>query len=349
VTLDELVHHTAGIPDYEEALGLDSDRYAQFMAGGDNIPRILDQARAKPLDFAPGTRFHYSNTGYLLLGAAIERVSGMSYAEYLRDHVFAPLGMADSGIIPAGETVPHLATGYSAGDNGTAAEIAAGIPLLRGRFVRTLGVSIMAGHADGGLYTTVDDLFAWDRALARATLLPAGDTAELFAPRLGSYAFGWVIGQRLGLRNESHNGVLPGFVARIDRYPDARVTVIVLANLATSRFSQTSRDLAAIVLARPYDVPSAHRIVPRDTTGERVLAGTYRMDDGSEATIRPGARFLEMEVPERFVAGLLPEGPRVFYVPFLEGTAAFTLGASGAAETVRLHYNGEDHAGRRVR
>ncbi len=152
VTLDQLVHHSSGIPDYEQGLDLDSDRYAQFMMGGDNTKRILDEARAKPLDFVPGTKFHYSNTGYLLLGKVIERASGQSYAAYLRDHVLALAHMwTASGIVPSNSFVPDIATRYSAGDNGSLTDLAAGISYLTGHFYRSTPLSIMADdHAEGG-------------------------------------------------------------------------------------------------------------------------------------------------------------------------------------------------------
>jgi CubicO group peptidase (beta-lactamase class C family) len=96
ITIQQLLHHTAGIPDYESALEMGSTKYADAMALSDAPQRFIDAARAKPLDFAPGTKFRYSNTGYLLLGFAIEKASGVPYEQYLQSKIFTPLQLTST-------------------------------------------------------------------------------------------------------------------------------------------------------------------------------------------------------------------------------------------------------------
>ena len=98
VTLKHLLNHTGGVPDYEEALGLGSAEYAAFIGRPDNIDRILKEAAAKPLDFAPGTKWRYSNTGYILLAGVIAKTSGETYEHYVEEHLLKPAGMTSSSI-----------------------------------------------------------------------------------------------------------------------------------------------------------------------------------------------------------------------------------------------------------
>ena len=345
ITIDQLIHHTSGIPDYEEVYEFGSSRYAQAMLGADNIRTILDTIRPLPLDFVPGSRYHYSNTGYLLLAQVVERASGRPYDVYLREHLFVPAGMKNSGIVPVGRLVPHLATGYSADDGVSIQAIAAGIPLLESAAYRAMPASIVAGaHGEGGLYTTVDDLYAWDRALKLGTVIPLASQQEMFKPGAGNYGFGWTIGMRFGEVDQSHNGLLPGFVSRIDRFPASDVTVIVMANVDFAKFTQISRDLAALALGKPYDTPTPRQLAERDRAAEASYVGTYTLGPGTKVTVTSGDELLQMRAPGQFNAGLVPFAatPRRFYVPFFEGDLLFSTDASGVVTGFILHYNGED-------
>jgi hypothetical protein len=225
--------------------------------------------------------------------------------------------------------------------------MAAGISYLRGKFVRSTPPSIMAtDHADGGLYSNVDDLRAWLRALAKNTLVSPATTIELFTPKLG-YAFGWITDQRFDQPDQFHTGVLPGFVSRIDRFPVSDIEVVVLSNVNVTRIGRISRDLAAIALQKPYDVPRARTLVARDSSGEANLVGKYVLPDGGVAEVSSGDRFLEVKTSQ-FTAGLLREKSGVFYAPFFEGDVSFTLDSSKRAVSMNMHYNGEDHVAKRT-
>jgi len=126
------------------------------------------------------------------------------------------------------------------------------------------------------------------------------------------------------------------------------LTVIVLSNVNSSRFSQTSRDLAAIALGQPYDVPKPRRLLARDSVAENRFVGTYAFPDGTLASVRRGARFLEVAVPGQFTAGLLPENATTFYAPFFEGDVTFTADDAGHVVSLNAHYGGVDHVARRT-
>ena len=348
ITIDQLVHHTSGIPDYEQRLELGSDRYAQFMSASSNVKKILDSTAVLPLDFPPGTKFSYSNTGYLLLAKVIARVSGLPFEVYLRDHIFQPARMLNTGVLTGDRFMPGLATGYAGGGGKSIADAAAGIPLLNDNYYRSAPLSMMAdGHGDGGLVTTVRDLYAWDRDLRQNKTFSKETQQTMFAAGKGNYAFGWFIGTALGQSNQKHNGLLPGFGCQFDRFPDADVTIIVMANTEFARVDRISRDLAAIALGKPYDVPVSRQLFARDSASESKYAGTYVLAGGAQATVQSGARFLELRVPGRFTAGLIPGKSNRFYAPFFEGDVTFSVDASGAVDGFNLHYDGEDHVARR--
>jgi CubicO group peptidase (beta-lactamase class C family) len=168
-----------------------------------------------PLDFEPGERFGYSNSGYIALGLIIERLAGMSYGAFVGAEILEPLGMRDSGY---DEGDAGLATGYRAATT-IADSIDMSIP-----------------HAAGGLYSTVIDMHRWDKALYTDVLVGSDLLATMFEPRVGgagpgfSYGYGVVVGTYEGRSWISHGGGIDGFATWYGRHPDDRLAVILLAN-----------------------------------------------------------------------------------------------------------------------
>jgi len=354
VTIAHLIHHSSGIPDYEEALEMQSERYATVMARP-GTEMILDSARSKPLDFPAGSKFHYSNTGYILLAKVIEKVTGTSYPDYMRRTFFAPLGMTQSGILPVGGQVPGIAVGYTPGRELSLKELSAGVPFLDLGVKAVPEIDMSGLHGDGGLYTTPTDLYHWLNKLDDDNWLSPALRKEYFMPGLANgeqspetgYAFGWIIDRDLGTTVRLHTGALPGFVSRISKYPDSNLVVIVMSNTDFSRLSRISRDLSAAAMGMPYDVPRSHVLSGRDSVSEEGYVGEYVLADGTVAKVSAGKSYLELQVPGRFTAGLLPENGDVFYVPFFEGTVRFERDANGAVTQMVMHYNGTDRPGRR--
>lgn len=219
ITLKHLMTHTSGIMDYtyEDA--------AEFLSlpvedvTVDNIIKIMAQ---KPLKFIPGKKYSYSNTGYLILGRIIEIVSGQSYEQYLKGHIFRPLGMDNTGAIFSQGEQNYQTKAYS---SMTAEPIACDEHDLRGAF------------SAGGLYSTTGDLFLWAQALGSEALLSSSNLDLMFMPHKAmnesfSYAFGWVLehqGKPYG-RKFYHGGAINGFTANLSRYVDRDITIIILAN-----------------------------------------------------------------------------------------------------------------------
>lgn len=336
ITVAQLVHHVSGIPDYEAALEMGSQSYYASLMRDDAAKTSIDWARQRPLDFAPGTKFKYSNTAYLLLGFIIERVSGKSYEEYLRERVFTPLKMTATMHIDRTHPQLHRADAYT--HQAPLYDLIAGLPFTSPHLMRVPALRQEAPQADGGLLSTVDDLYTWTRfVLSKPELLQPHEP--------GSYAYGWFAGKRFDRTLYSHTGVLPGMVSVIHLYPETNTTLILLCNLDRARLSNITRDLTHILLGRPYDLPRSHKASTIDADHAAPHLGDYKLADGRTMTIRHDAKngWLEAEVKDQFIAGLLPESDSVFYAPMWEGTITFTDGA------MVMHQTGVDIRGERVR
>ena len=252
ITVRHLLTHTSGIPDYADST-LDYRRdYTE-----DDLLRL---AEGLPLAFPPGTRWSYSNTGYVLLGIIIHRVTGTFYGDLLRDRIFRPVGMRTARIISEADIVPNRAAGYRL-ERDTLQNQEWVAPLLN-------------TTADGSLYLTVRDLAAWAVALNhRRVPSPAGLDASWRPVRLADsgvypYGFGWGLLPQRGYRRIGHTGSWQGFQTSIERYPGFDLTIIVLANLAGSRPDAISVAIAGILepaLTPPERLASLPgRDVPRD-------------------------------------------------------------------------------------
>jgi CubicO group peptidase (beta-lactamase class C family) len=228
ITIHHLLTHTAGIPDLTHF-----PDYAQTKTIPSTPTQTIARFKDKPLDFQPGTKWDYSNSGYIVLGAIIEQASGKTYETFLQENIFTPLHMLNTGYE---HDKSMLATGY-ANANAEAEAIDMSIPF-----------------AAGGLYSTVEDLVRWDQALDTEKLLPKPLLDTMFTAHAAipnsdgaSYGYGWVIGQQLGHSAIGHNGGIEGFVSSLNRFPDDKVTIIMLSNQQDINPNAISNQLAGIV------------------------------------------------------------------------------------------------------
>lgn len=226
VTILHLLTHTSGIPNYTDFMSYEPSQMQPATPD-----QLIARFRNEPLLYPPGTTYFYENSDYVLLGRIIEQVSGQSYADFLRDAIFAPLNMRDSGVAAGLGNAPGYAVGYSS----------------VGALAPPLDTSTL--FSAGAVYSTVEDMYRWDQALSSDVLLPAALRSQMFTPFLRDYAFGWKIdrpGDRLRI---SHPGLIDGFATYIARYPDDHVTVIVLGNLDSADAAGIGDYLASLVFS----------------------------------------------------------------------------------------------------
>ncbi len=234
ITIRQVLNHTSGLVAYEDIMekqyaGISDDKIPQISDAG-----VLDLLKQQTsTKFTPGTRWEYSNSGYVLLAMVVEKRSGMRFGDFLRQRIFAPLGMSGTIAYEKGRNeVAHRAYGHTQ---------------TAGKWSETDQSSTSATLGDGGVYTSLEDLEKWDRALTAHTLLTAKEMEPALTPPAAAngaplqqldgslaplYGFGWFLNPYHGHRRYAHYGETIGFRTAIQRFPDDRLTVIVLSNRA---------------------------------------------------------------------------------------------------------------------
>ncbi len=351
VTVQNLMRHTSGIPDYEEKLELNSPKHVEFMIKPDATDIIYADAKKLPLDFKPGEKFHYSNTAYIVLARIVEKVSGQPYYKFVEKNILKPAGMKSSGMMNYRKPPANLAAGYSSETLGWD-KVLPGVSLTGGHLKRVPQISLQAPAGDAALYTTVDDLYKWSRVMDGSTGLVSAKTAqEVFTPGLENYGYGWFINKAFETKRFSHTGGLPGYASDFTKLPEKNLTTIIFSNMENTRLSRIKRDIIAIVLGKPYDPPVTGKAVTLTAEQFAKLEGNFKMADGATLRIFKEAKpdsLLAAHIPDRYMAGLIPMSATEFYMPLTEGRAIFTVDETGRAIKVNMRYNGEDHPGERI-
>lgn len=235
VTVRELLSHTAGFGDYPKSFNFRKDWTE------DELIKLVE---AIPLAYPPGTKWDYSNLGFLTLGILIHRVTGQFYGDFLQERIFHPLGMDTTRIISEADIIPNRAAGYR---------------LVKGELKNQEWVAPMVNTtADGSLYFSILDLAKWDATLYTEKLLKKSSLDEMWTvvklkngePNKGDYGFGWFIEQRSGHRCIHHDGAWQGFQTAIDRYVDDQLTVVALSNLSGAQPGKITQHVAEMYLAQ---------------------------------------------------------------------------------------------------
>jgi CubicO group peptidase (beta-lactamase class C family) len=236
ITIRHLLTHTSGLVDYEEVM---ADTISVPVLDRDvlRLVRSVDTTA-----FAPGTRYQYSNTGYALLALIVERVSGLTFASFLRKEIFEPAGMRHTIAFEKGQSeVTRRAYGYSTDVTG---------------FRRTDQSMTSSVLGDGGIYSSVNDLLSWHETLLSERLVSRATLEEAFTAHVRGddgttgYGYGWMVGTMDGERMLYHSGTTIGFRNFIIRIPDRRAVVIVLMNRADGDAEGIARSLASRLLKR---------------------------------------------------------------------------------------------------
>lgn len=226
ITIEHLLTHTSGIKNYN-----DLDGFIRIWSRADLSPRELTTLFADlPLECVPGSQFSYTNSNYVLLGLLIETLSGMSYDEFIRTHIFAPLGMNRSYYMLRGSIIPRRAAGYVRASQNN--------PYAYRGYLHAPFRSVTTSYSSGGLGSTLEDLLIWDNALRANTLLDKELQKRITTPALlsngqsSTYGLGWYIEDQLGHRVAYHPGDIEGFSTLMVRFLDLPITLILLANLS---------------------------------------------------------------------------------------------------------------------
>jgi len=264
ITIYHLLTHTSGI----------SGDAAKYEPGASDKLVFSD----RPLDFQPGEQWAYTNLGYIVLGYLVERISGQTYEDFIRENIFKPLRMNDSGLMSFVTVIPRRASGYWPGNNG--------LENADRSFDTRLGFS------SGSLYSSTEDLLRWEEGLFSGRLLSPGSLRKMITPFKSDYACGLYAKRVNGHFMIEHDGNNIGFNSDMAYYPEDRIAVIVLANLNGTVTSEMTRALAAVAHGEIPPIPSIHKEIslPKEVLAQ--YAGTYQFQHYSLKMVPEGNHLL---------------------------------------------------------
>jgi D-alanyl-D-alanine carboxypeptidase len=309
ITIEHLLTHTSGVPSYTDQPG-----FGQRAREDLSHEQLLATFKDLPLDFPPGSKWQYSNSGYYLLGLVIEKVSRQRYADFVATRIFKPLGMAQSGY---GARDPWAGAAHGYDRQGAAVRPAEAI-------------SMRPPFAAGGLVSTIDDLALWDRAIATGKLLTKAGWTRVFTPMKLSngtstrYGFGWTLGSYEGHATAAHGGGIPGFATTILRLPQDQVLVAILCNSQppAADLAVLALHLAGIAIGKPIVDPPVVQV--EATTLDR-YAGVYVLPDQRTAQVRRQGGALEIEVTKGPRIEAKPLSQTAFFVPGMPARFTFAV------------------------
>jgi len=335
ITIEHLLTHTSGIQSYTGIPGWMTDRITAPM----KPQEIIDGFKKEPMNFAPGERYLYNNSGYILLGAIIEKVSGKSYEAFVKERIFDPLGMTSSYYDSTERIIKRRTPGYT-GD--------AKAP-LNARYL-----SMTQPYAAGSLASTLDDLARWDQALAAGKVLKPESLSQAWKPFVlksgepTTYGYGWVKGSLRGRRSIEHGGGIFGFSTHALSLPDDKVYVAILCNSDSPAADPgfLARKLAAVAAGDPF--PEWTEVKLDQAVLDR-YQGVYRVDANTTrtVTVADGRLYTQRSGGQRLSARASSQTEFFYDQSFTH--LKFVVDASGRATEMLMYQDGAAEAQRAPR
>ena len=328
ITIFNLLTHTSGIPSFT---GFPD--YQKLEPFATTAEQLVARFRDKPLDFEPGKKWSYSNSGYVLLGYLIEKITGSSYEKFVSQNIFAPLGMKDSGYDSNSAVIAHRASGYVTGTRG---------------FENAGFIHMSVPHAAGALYSTTEDLLKWEQGLFGGKLLSAASLEKMTTPFTDNYAFGLQVETKSGRKVIQHGGGIEGFNTELAYYPEDKLTVVALANVNGQAVEDIATKLAAIAHGETVKLQSERRETKVD---QKILAryvGTYQLAPGANMLITIDGDQLSEKLGSQNTYPIFPESESIFFLKVVEAEIEFLKDANGAVTSLVLHQGGRDQKAPRI-
>ncbi len=322
MTVFHLLTHSAGVPNFT---GFED--YDRTKALPVTLPALIARFRDRPLDFTPGERFRYSNSNYVLLTAIIEQASGQSYAAFVAEQIFKPLGMTGSGYDENARVIPHRASGYSA-RNGVL------------RNADHIDMSIPQGA--GALYSTTHDLLKWQAALYGGKLLKPASLTAMRTPHKNNYALGIGVFARDGVTTISHSGGIDGFNSWMGYDPDRRITVVALANVDGNSADTLGEAMMTLARGGSVTLPSERKTITLPAATLKSYEGVFETSRGFTLTIRAAVDRLIVQPTGQSPLDLFPEAPDHFFFRTVNAQIEFKRDAAGKIVGATMRQNGSE-------
>jgi CubicO group peptidase (beta-lactamase class C family) len=342
ITIHHLLSHTSGLAKHDKA-----GDYLKIAMMPMTVTQLIDSFKNKPADFKPGERFDYNNNGYILLGYVIEKVSAQSYGVFLKDNIFAPLGMMDTAYDDHDPIIKNRAAGYVRDSE-----------RVGGNLYNAAYTDVSQQLSAGGLYSTTGDLMRLDQALYDGKILSPKSLEAMFTIAIGTYGpapnygYGWFVNKQLDHRALSHPGGVPGFTSMLTRFPEDKVLIVLLGNLENSQVIRANNDLSAIIFGGKYEIPKERQAVKINPKILTAYVGQYEDRPGRITTILVENDTLMLKLqgqPEGFALPLMPESETQFFHPVQDIQVAFIRDANGQITEMTLRANGREFHARKIK
>jgi len=320
ITIFNLLTHSSGIPNFT---GLPD--YNSMKVRDTPVAKAIAAFRDKPLDFPPGEKMSYSNSGYLVLGYVVEQVAGTSYEKFVTDNIFTPLGMKDSGYDSNSAVIPHRAAGYAPSPRG---------PVNAGF------IHMSIPHGAGALYSTTEDLLRWEQGLFGGKLLTPASLAKMTTPFKGDYALGVIVQTASGRKIVQHGGGIEGFNTHLAYYPETKLTVAVLANLNGGAPGQIAAKLAELAFGGTVTLTSERKEIALPVETLEKYAGTYEVAPGVTMTMKLDGDRLTTQLTNQPAFPVFAESQTKFFLKVVDAQVEFFTDANGTVTHAVMYQNG---------
>jgi D-alanyl-D-alanine carboxypeptidase len=330
ITIEHLLTHSSGIVSY-------TSKGDTRLATEIPVQQMIDSFKNDPLEFEPGSDYKYNNSGYYLLGAIIEKVSGKTYDKFVEQRIFVPLGMTHTAYAGHERIKAEHALGYTSSPKG---------------YIPSAPIIASGPYAAGALVSTVDDLARWDAAVSSGKLLKAATWQRAFTPYILStgkttaYGYGWGLGGFRGTKMVWHDGGIDGFNSFAMRLPSEKVYVAVLSNAENGvSAADAAYKAAAIVIGKPFPNYQEVTLAPALLDA---CTGVYQVDAKGMYTIRREGDHLTMHRPGSSPISLQAFSENGFFAKGDLTTYEFARDASGKSTRLTVHYPTSDSSGPRT-
>lgn len=331
ITIENLLTHTSGIHNYTNDT---------ILVGTSDVTRhyssreMIEVFKSYPPDFEPGTKWSYSNSGYSLLGYIIEKVARKPYEKVVRERIFEPLGMENSGFDFTNLSSSNKAKGY--------------FSLVEKPIPAPIVDSTIA-YSAGAVYSTVEDFYKWESAINSNKILKPESWKTVFTPYKNKYGYGWAIDSLYGRLTTSHSGGIHGFSSYILRFPQDEVAVIVFDNTGSNALEKISIAAAAILFNEKYEIPAAKKEISVDASLLKQYVGEYQLAPNFSITISLGENGLTGQATGQPPFNLYAEKENVFFLKVVEAKVEFVKDANGNVAELILYQGGQQLHGKKIK
>lgn len=309
VTIHHLLSHTSGVFNYSNL----PNSHKVFQRMYHEKSELIDMFTSSPLDFEPGTKWNYSNTGYYLLGLLIEKLSGKTYSEFLTENIFVPLGMLHTGVDGEKEILKNKASGYYLN----------GDDLIPCNYINMNLI-----FSSGGMYSTVEDLMLWSKGLSSGNLLSETSMEKMNTPYKNNYGYGVAINMNDNRKVVHHNGGCEGFLAEIHRYTDDDFAVVVLSNYGFTAVNKLCKVIASIVFEEDYEMPTKPEVIHLKEDLLKSYLGVYE-EKGTKLEIKRVNDDLSLIIGDEYVLPIYPINEHAFHHTWIDEDYEVTMDDNG--------------------